>query len=91
MKWQREDKKHIYYSKILNKNKSETENYSMIYNGSISQQISVFKRFEENFKQREKLLKTKLETKRNTEEKEENLPPCDPIVDLLYCKKFSNG
>ena len=87
----------VYGCKTLNKDKSETENYSKIYNGNISQQISVYTRFEENLKQREKLMnndENKIEkTKGKQIQKKRKKPnfPCDPIVDPLYCKRFSNG
>ena len=88
---------HVYYCKTMNKDKSETENYSKIYNGNISQQISVYTRFEENLKQREKLMNNDENNDEQTKgkqiqkkRKKSNLP-CDPIVDPLYCKRFSNG
>ena len=40
---EREDMKHVYYCKKFNKHKRETEKYSMIYDGNISQHVSVYK------------------------------------------------
>ena len=94
---EREDMQHVYHCKTLNKDKSETENYSKIYSGNISQQISICTRFEENLKQREKLMNNDENNDEQTKgkqiqkkRKKSNLP-CDPIVDPLYCKRFSNG
>ena len=92
---EREDTEHIYICKSLNKNKSESINFGMLYNGCISEQICIYKRFEENFKQREELMnknenQTK-QTKETQKKRKKPNPPCDPIVDPLYCKRFSYG
>ena len=42
--------------KILNKDDSELISYDRIYNGSISEQIKVYHRFQENYRKREKFL-----------------------------------
>ena len=73
---EREDMKHVYYCKKINKHKRETEKYSMIYNENISQQISVYKIFEVNYKQREKLIQIQKKRKKTN-------PPCYPIVSAI--------
>ena len=93
---EREDMQHVYNCKTLNKDKSETENYNKIYEGNISQQISVYTRFEENLKQTEKLMKNnenndeKTKGKQIQKKRKKSNLPCDLIVDPLYCKRFSN-
>ena len=47
----RENMEHIYDCEILNQNKPE-EMYEQIFQGRLDQQITVFQRFEENFKNR---------------------------------------
>ena len=77
---EREVMSHIYYCKILNEDNSELISYHKIYDGNITEQMKIYRRFEENFKEREKFLN-----------EERNQPPCDLFVDPLHCKKFSNG
>ena len=47
---QREDMKHIYECDIYNE--EVFSNYEELYNGEIIEQITIFKRFEENFEKR---------------------------------------
>ena len=47
---QREDMNHIYECDIYNE--EVFSNYEEIYNGEINEQITIFKRFEENFEKR---------------------------------------
>ena len=47
----RENMEHIYDCEMLNQNKPE-EMYEQIFQGRLDQQITVFQRFEENFKNR---------------------------------------
>jgi hypothetical protein len=91
---EREVMSHIYYCRILNKDNSELISYDLIYDGSISEQKKVFYRFQENYEKREKLLTEEREIiqslKIHKTEKRKK-PPCDPSLDPLHCKKFSNG
>ena len=64
---------HIYYCEKLNDEKYQKLKYECIYTGSIHEQITVFKKFEENLNERENL---KLENKVE--------PPCDPC-DPVSC------
>ena len=79
---------------MLNKEKSELISYDRIYDGSISEQIKVYHRFQENYRKREKFLTEETEIiqslKIHKTDKRKK-PPCDPSVDPLHCKKFSNG
>ena len=67
---------HIYYCEKYNDEKYQKLEYECIYTGSIQEQITVFKKFEENLNKRENL---KVENKVK--------PPCDP----LSCLVDSNG
>ena len=90
---EREVMSHIYYCDILNQNNSELISYERIYNGSISEQIIIYHTFEEHFERREQML-TESESTQSInicEIKKRKKPPCDPSVDPLHCKMFSNG
>ena len=63
-----EDMSHVYNCKILNEEVIPSEKYENIYNGTISQQTEILKKFEQNMDKREQILK-------------ENDPPCDPLCD----------
>ena len=64
---QEETMEHIYICKILN-NEEPIEPYQKIFTGNIGEQVTVFKRFQINMKEREQLL----------QKKEKLKPPCDP-------------
>ena len=51
---------HIYICNILN-NEDQIEPYQKIFTGNIGEQVTVFKRFQINMKQREQLLQKKNE------------------------------
>ena len=73
---------HIYLCKILNKEEEQLP-YKQIFNGNIGEQITIFKRFQKNMKERENLWKIE-------KQKNENLhviPSGDPLYKYLY----SNG
>ena len=93
---EREMMSHIYYCKLLCENNSELISYQKIYNGNITEQIEIFHRFEANFKIKEKILIEGKEVKHpitnmKRNNKKRKKPPCDPLVDPLHCKKYSNG
>ena len=70
---------HIYNCEILNRKLSSSSNYTGIFTGKLEEQITIFKRFEENLKERENL-KEQSKIKLNS--------PCDPPV---ICYNSSNG
>ena len=55
-----EDMSHIYECKILCGNKEQRVKFSKIFNGSLQEQVEVFKKFSENMKTRENILKQRL-------------------------------
>ena len=68
----RESMPHLYNCEKLNKQttKSDHVSYNKIYNGHINEKIKVYKKFEENLKVRENIMKTdeeksKLKTEQN--------------------------
>ena len=67
---EKEDMQHIYYCEILNKGRSTKIEYEKLYNGTISEQIEIFRQFERNMEEREQLLK-------------EETSPRDPSV--IHC------
>ena len=72
---------HIYSCKLLNK-EEEILPYEKIYTGNIGEQVTVYKRFQKNMKNRENI-KTKTKT--------ENLhviPNGDPLCNYLYSNGF---
>ena len=71
---------HIYSYEYLNIEETELE-YEKIFNGNITEQISIFRRFENNLKARNE---TRLET-------ETNDLPCDQFNDPLNCVQYSFG
>ena len=77
----------------MNEDNSDLISYDRIYDGSISEQIRIYYRFEDNLKKREMLLTEKgevIQSLKIYETKKRKKPPCDPIVNPLHCKKFSN-
>ena len=82
---EKEDMRHIYYCKYLNKREEEVIPYEEIFKEDVESQSKVDKRFENNFKQREKLINV------NNEKNEEIITHailCDPLSSLL---EYSNG
>ena len=77
----KETMSHIYSCKSLNKTK-EMIKYEQIYEGNITEQIEIFKRFQQNLETRNKL---------NEIDKLSQQSPCDPKVDPLIFVKTSNG
>ena len=87
----RESMPHLYNCEKLNKQttKSDHVSYNKIYNGHINEKIEVYRKFEENLKVRENILKTdeeksisKIEQnkKRNGTSKSPGDPSVDPLV-----------
>ena len=72
-----EDMVHIYNCEVLNSKPTNLQ-YQAIFTGNITQQIEVFKRFEQNLGKRETI-------------NNENKPPCDPCCDPLFSVDDSNG
>ena len=74
----KETMENIWQCKLLNTDRIENENYDKIFNGNLTQKISIFEKFEEKL---EKYTKMKNETEKNEH-------PCDPICsDPLFCKE----
>ena len=79
-----ESMEHIYSCKLLNKQEEYQLPYKMIFIGNIGEQIMIFRTFQNNMKEREKLLK-------NEKQKNENshVIPCgDPLYNDLYRNGF---
>ena len=70
---QEETMEHIYICKILN-NEEQIEPYQKIFTGNIGEQITVFKRFQINMKEREQLLQKKMKN-----ENHHVIPNGDPL------------
>ena len=70
---QEETMEHIYICKIL-KNKEQIEPYQKIFTGNIGEQVTVFKRFQINMKERELLLQKKMKN-----ENHHVIPNGDPL------------
>ena len=73
---------HIYFCDYLNIEETELE-YRKIFNGNITEQISIFRRFEHNLKKRNEI--------RLEKETETNNLPCDQFIDPLNCVQYSFG
>ena len=73
-----ENMQHIYSCKLLNSEKEELS-YDYIFNGSLQQQIEVFKRFQINFEEREKLL-----DKSEQENHSHAIPSGEPLFSVRY-------
>ena len=79
-----ETMKHIYSCKLLNKQEEHQLPYKKIFIGNFGEQITIFRIFQNNMKEREKLLK-------NEKQKNENshVIPCgDPLYNDLYRNGF---
>ena len=78
-----ENMEHIYICKLFNKEKLEVE-YKQLFNGNLTQQITVFKRFIKSFEEREKQ-----ETEMNKTEIPHATAKCEPqSSDIEYCYGF---
>ena len=73
-----EDMNHIYSCKYLNEEEMNIK-FERIFNGSMIEQVRVFRKFEKNLK------------KRNENNSKNKIPPGDPFCDPLNCRKFSIG
>ena len=80
-----ETMEHIYLCELFNPEKTELS-YRHIFVGNLGQQISVFRRFKNNFEVREKMKSEKIE-----ESEEEKYPHVIPNRDPLYLSLYSNG
>ena len=65
-----ENMEYIYNCEVLKEGKREILKYERIYNGTLREQIEVFRQFESNMKKRETL-------------KKQNCTPCGLVVDPL--------
>ena len=63
--------------------------YEKIFNGDMSEQIEVFRRFENNFERRNQI-KSESETQSEQTRISDN-PPCDQSTDPLNCVQYSIG
>ena len=73
---------HIYNCKFLNTEEAKLP-YRYLFSGNLGQQVSVYKRFRNNFEESEKL---KIET-----QKDDNCSQAIPHWDPLYLPLYSNG
>ena len=73
---------HIYSCEYLNTEEIQLK-YEKIFNGNISEQISIFRRFEHILKTRNEI---RLEKETGT-----NDIPCDQFIDPLNCVQYSFG
>ena len=80
-----ENMEHIYLCEMLNPEKPKIS-YRQLFIGNLGQKISVFRRFKNNFEEREKL---RIEKMKNSEE--EKYPHVIPDRDPLYLSLYSNG
>ena len=74
---QKEDMKHVYNCELLNEGRQPNIEYERIFTGNISEQIEVFRIFEQNMERRETMKENKIEQQ----------PPCDPNV--IHCPQQS--
>jgi hypothetical protein len=75
-----ENMKHIFNCKMFNE---ESEEYENIFNGSLTQQIKIFNKFQNKMKTRE--------IKMNEKQTNETNIPCDPSDPLIFVRvSFSN-
>ena len=90
---EKEEMSHIYYCGLLSENRKISVKYETIYEENITQQVQVYKRFEENFQTREKMMnygERNIQSKK-THQQIKRKAPGDPLVDPLDCKSFSFG
>ena len=58
---QKEDMKHVYNCELLNEGRKPNIEYERIFTGNISEQIEVFRIFEQNMERRETMKANKIE------------------------------
>ena len=68
---------HVYNCELLNEGRQPNIEYERIFTGNISEQIEVFRIFEQNMERRETMIENKIEQQ----------PPCDPNV--IHCPQQS--
>ena len=71
-----ENMKHIFNCKMFNEESEESEEYENIFNGSLTQQIKIFNKFQNKMKT--------LEIKMNEKQTNETNTPCDPSDPLFF-------
>ena len=77
---------HTYSCTQLNKEEMILP-YDKIFNGNMSEQIDIFRRFETNLERRNQI-KSELETEQT---RISDNPPCDQSIDPLNCVQYSIG
>ena len=85
---QTENMSHIYSCTYLNKEEIILP-YEKIFDGNMSEQIEVFRRFETNLERRNQI-KSESETK-SEQTRISDKPPCDQSTDPLNCVQYSIG
>ena len=71
---------HIYLCQYLNKEETVIP-YEKIYNGKVSEQTEIMKRFESNMSRRNEL---KIKSEQDKQNEWDNDFPCDQIIDPLH-------
>ena len=80
---------HIYLCEILNRDKIKMT-YNLIYNGTLKQQVEVYKRFEKSFENRQTIkANSKDENEIYKETKPHEIPKRDPLSSVSL--ENSNG
>ena len=77
----------IYLCKILNKEKEQLIPYKQIFNGNIREQITIFKIFQKNMKERENYLNIERQNNENLHV----IPSGDPLYIDLYSNGYNNN
>ena len=85
----KENMSHIYSCQYLNE-KKESQPYGNVQNGKLNEQIEIFRRFENNMKERNKI-KMNLEVEKVGQIRRFNKHPCDPSCDPLNFVQSSIG
>ena len=75
--WRKGNMEHVYVCEELN-SENPVENYEHLFNGNLKQQVHIFRRFEYNLKNREKIAEEKI---RKTES--DHVIVNDPLFSLL--------
>ena len=78
---------HIYLCQYLNKEETVIP-YEKIYNGKVSEQTEIMKRFESNMSRRNEL---KIKSEQDKQNEWDNDFPCDQIIDPLHFVQSSIG
>ena len=75
---------HIYSCKLLSKQEEHQLPYKLIFTGNIGEQITIFRSFQNNMKERENILKKEKQKNKNS-----HVIPCgDPLYNDLYRNGF---